>query len=214
MQSLISLDEKVFSWFNSAIGLSPILDWLIKILSVYAVYTVPFIILFFWFRPVPPRRSPSGHLRGAEEKTQTYELEKIRIFLINLFVSVIISWQGIATIIGKWINRPRPDTFAGTKEILFHPPTYSFPSDHALFFAFITAYLYLNGYKKMGNIALIITLLVSLSRVSGGFHWPGDIVAGWMLGTILAYLFYLIRKPMEKYIARPIIGVLKRIKLA
>ncbi|EKD94268.1 MAG: PAP2 superfamily protein [uncultured bacterium] len=201
MDSLINLDKQVFSWFNSVVGLNQVLDWVIKIISVYTVYMVPFIMLFFWFYPI------SLKLREAS-------LEKIRIFLINLFFSVVISWQGIATILGKWINRPRPDTFAGTKEILFHPPSYSFPSDHALFFAFIAAYLYLNGYKKIGNIVLIVTLLVSISRVIGGFHWPGDILAGWILGALLAYLFYLIKKPMEKYIAGPIIGVLKRIKLA
>ena len=159
MQSLINIDQQVFSWFNSLVGLNQVLDWVIKVVSVYAVYTVPFIMLFFWF------------YKKTEERQN---------FLMNLFISVMISWQIIAKYLGEWINRSRPDTFAGTKEVLFHPPSYSFPSDHALFFAFITAYLYLGGYKKMGNIALAVSISVSLFRVIGGFHWPGDILAGWI----------------------------------
>lgn len=220
MDNLINLDQHIFSWFNSSVGLNQIFDWLIKIIAVYAVYAVPVVMLFFWFKPslslLNSHQTKHIHLRGASGQT--------RIFLINLFVGVIISWQIIAKYLGEWINRPRPETFAGAKEVFFHPPTYAFPSDHALFFAFITTYLYLwglsaeasakAGYIKMANIALVATILISLARITGGLHWPGDVLAGWILGTLLAYVFYLIRKPMEKYISKPIVGVLKRIKLA
>lgn len=215
MNSLINLDQNIFSWLNAWIGINPIFDNLIKIIAVYAVYSVPVLMLYFWFKPAPPRRSPfprayseqAGHLQGGNK-------EQTQRFLMNLFISVMISWQVITRILGEWINRPRPDSFAGTKEVLFHPPSYSFPSDHALFFAFMTTYLYLGGYKRIANIALVITILVSVFRVVGGFHWPGDILAGWLGGVLLAYLFYKIQKLVEKYISVQLIWLAKKMRLA
>src|SRR3990167_2383686 len=194
MQNLIDIDQSVFSWFNSLVGVSPILDWKLKFFAVYLIYLVPVLLLFFWFYPTSPR------LRGAREKN-----EKTQLFLLNLLITSVISWQVIARIIGEWINRPRPDTFLGTKELLFHTPTYAFPSDHALFLAFITTFLFLGGYKKMGWIALIATIIISLSRVIIGFHWPLDVLVGWIIGIILAYLFYQLRNLIEKYLSKPLL---------
>ena len=193
MQNLINLDEKIFSWFNSMIEKSPIFDSIIKFSSVYLIYFVPVALLFFWFWK---------------------KNEKNQLFLLNLTITSVISWQVIARIIGMIINRPRPENFAGTKELLFHPPTYSFPSDHALFLAFIAAFLFINGYKKIGWMALTITLIISISRIIIGFHWPGDILVGWILGIALAYFFYQIRKPMEEYIVKPLISIARKIGLA
>lgn len=208
MDSLINLDQNIFYWFNSLVGLSQVLDWIIKVVAVYAVYAVPVVMVYYWFRPTPPRRSPSGHLRGDSES------EKTQKFLMNLLVSVIISWQVIARILGQWINRPRPEIFSGAKEVFFHPPTYAFPSDHALFFAFITTYLYLSGYKKMAGIALAATIIISLARVIGGLHWPGDILAGWLIGGFLAMIFWQLRGWIERWFAYPLLMIAKKLKLA
>lgn len=191
--NLTQLDQNVFSWLNSLAQRNIIIDDVVKVLAVYAVYTVPVVMLFFlWWR--------------SNEKRQK--------FLINLFgSSFLISLMIIAPLIGKWINRPRPFDLPGTHELVFHLPSYSFPSDHALFFAFVTTYLFLFGYKKWGWIALTTTILVSISRVIAGLHWPGDILAGWILGIIFALLFYSIRKPLEKYIINPVYDFLKIIHI-
>ena len=193
MQSLINLDQNIFNYLNFFVGANPVLDFVIKFFAVYLIYFVPLFFLFFWFWK-------------KKEETQKFLLELC-------FVSVI-SWQVIARVIGMLINRPRPSTFLGTKEIFFHPPTYSFPSDHALFLACLTAYLYFSGYKKMGNIALLATILISVSRIIAGLHWPGDVLAGWILGVILAYIFYIFRKYIQKYIANPLYNIAKKLKLA
>lgn len=193
MQYLINLDQNIFYWFNSLLFKSPILDSIIQFFAVYLIYSVPLLLLFFWF------------FRSDDKR---------KSFLLDLTITSVISWQVIARMIGIWINRPRPDTFLSTKELLFHPPTYAFPSDHALFLAFITTFLFLGGYKKMAWVALFITILISLSRIIVGFHWPTDILVGWILGVILAYLFYLIRKPMEKYFSQPLLSIARYLKLA
>lgn len=193
MQSLIQLDQNVFSWLNSLAQRNIIIDDVVKVLAVYAVYLVPIVMLFFlWWRP--------------EEKRQK--------FLINLFgSSFLISLLIIAPLIGKWINRPRPFDFTGTKELVFHLPSYSFPSDHALFFAFVATYLFLFGYQKWGWIVVATAILISIARVIAGLHWPGDILFGWILGILFAYLFYLAKKPLEKYIVNPVYNFLKKMHM-
>jgi len=203
MQSLINIDQNVFSWFNSFIYKNNFLDFVIKILAVYTIYFIPLVFIFFWFYPTSPI------LRGTSKSN-----EKTKKFLIELFLVLVVSWQLIARFIGMLINRPRPASFEGAKELLFHPPTYAFPSDHALFLACITTYLYLSGYPKIGNIALILTILISISRVIAGFHFPGDILAGWIMGAILAYLFYKANKFIQKYFVGPIYNFAKFLKLA
>jgi undecaprenyl-diphosphatase len=193
MQSLIKLDQNVFNWLNSFVGINPVLDLLVKFFAVYLIYFVPFVFLFFWF---------------------WHKTEKVQKFLLELFFVSVVSWQVIARAIGMIIDRPRPSTFLGTKEIFFHPPTYSFPSDHALFLACLTAYLYFSGYKKVANIALVATILVSLARVIAGLHWPGDVLAGWILGIILAFVFFKFNKYIIKYIVNPLYFIAKKIRLA
>lgn len=192
MQSLINLDQNIFGILNSFLGKSEVADLVWKILAVYTIYLVPVLFIFFWFW----------------NKNET-----VQKFLLELFFGSVVSWQIIARILGEWINRPRPSTFLGAKEVLFHPPTYSFPSDHALFLAFLTTYLYFSGYKKMGNVGLIFTIFISIARIIGGFHFPADILAGWILGFILAFLFYKVKKYIQKYFAESFYRLAKLIKL-
>ncbi len=196
MQYLINLDRNIFYTLNSLVHKSTGLDEIIKMLAVYLVYLIPLALVIFWI------------LSAIKKNTEDEN------FLLQIFTFSIISWQVIAAFLGKIINRARPFDYAGAKELVFHLPSYSFPSDHALFLAFITTYLFLGKYNKLGFISLIVTVIVSLARVIGGLHWPLDILGGWVIGALLAYLFYLIRKPFEKYIFLPIISLLRKIKLA
>lgn len=194
MQSLIDLDKQVFNWFNSLIGINSVFDSIIKYIAVYTVYLVPILMLYFFY----------FYFRKDE---------KGRKFMLSIFITSVFCWQVFAGVVGRLINRPRPFDVAGTHELVFHLPSYSFPSDHALFLMFLSVYLYLFGYKKMGLIAIIITVIVSITRIIGGLHWPGDVLVGWILGALLAYFLYLIRKPVEKYISSPLLWLAKKMRL-
>jgi undecaprenyl-diphosphatase len=87
-------------------------------------------------------------------------------------------------------RRSRPDRIAGGVPVARHvpmPSTTSFPSGHsAAAFAFAT------GVGHVLPPAAIplrgLAALVAYSRVHTGVHYPGDVVAGALLGTAVAQL--------------------------
>ncbi len=60
---------------------------------------------------------------------------------------------------------------------------YSFPSSHALRSAGVAVVMGLH-FSGMGWAALPVALLVGWSRVPLGRHYPSDVVAGCVLGTV------------------------------
>lgn len=78
------------------------------------------------------------------------------------------------------------------------PPSYSFPSGHtigSMTLAFVMGYLVLAApwriVWRVTAIALwaIYAVLVGISRVYLGVHWPSDVIASWLLGGALVSLW-------------------------
>lgn len=85
------------------------------------------------------------------------------------------------------IDRPRPFAVVdGLQVIDAKPPTSSFPSGHA---AMAVAGA-VAGARMMPVAAWVLwplALLVAISRVYVGVHWPTDVVAGAVLGFLCAW---------------------------
>jgi undecaprenyl-diphosphatase len=111
-----------------------------------------------------------------------------------LFVVVAVSGGALISNIAKLaFARPRPDLVAHLVEV----QTYSFPSGHATSAA--VTYLTLGALlarmqprKRIKayilGVALVLTLLIGMSRIYLGVHWPSDVPAGWALGAGWAML--------------------------
>ncbi|HYC94183.1 MAG TPA: phosphatase PAP2 family protein [Sphingomicrobium sp.] len=98
----------------------------------------------------------------------------------------------ISTLLKEAFDRPRPDLEHAARVF-----TASFPSGHATLSSvtFLTLGALLarvNADRKaklyfMG-IAIVLTVMVGLSRLYLGVHYPSDIVAGWCIGSAWAVL--------------------------
>jgi undecaprenyl-diphosphatase len=84
-------------------------------------------------------------------------------------------------------HRVRPEAFYG-----FVPPTYSFPSGHALFAAcfygavasILTAEVQDAALRTTVWIAAVLLVLcIGLSRIYLGVHYPTDVLAGYLAGA-------------------------------
>ena len=101
-------------------------------------------------------------------------------------------------IAGAW-DRPRPYLGHPLDAHLYigasHDP--SFPSDHATA-AFAIAVSILLRNRRAGWLAVAMAALLSLSRVVVGTHYPSDVLAGALIGSLAALFFWLpaIRRPL------------------
>jgi undecaprenyl-diphosphatase len=115
--------------------------------------------------------------------------------------TLVASGGGLAasSLLKYTIDRPRPDLVPHGNLIY----TSSFPSGHSMMSAvvyFTLAALVtrlierrrLKGYAL--GVAMILTLLVGVSRVYLGVHWPSDVAAGWAAGAAWALGCWLIAR--------------------
>ncbi|MBI5529957.1 MAG: phosphatase PAP2 family protein [Candidatus Doudnabacteria bacterium] len=63
----------------------------------------------------------------------------------------------------------------------------SFPSDHAASFASIAAPLVI-FFPLLGGVIIIIAIFNGLSRIVLGYHYISDILAGWLVGLLAAWV--------------------------
>jgi undecaprenyl-diphosphatase len=168
---------------NDASGRYGFLSALIIWIGVYTVYTVPIFLIFLWFR-------------GVKE------------LALRAFWAGVVAWLGISNLVGHLYFRARPPIAElGGKELFFHRPTYSFPSDHATLFAALAVTFYLFGYKKLAFWTGVAGLLVSLARVALGFHYPTDILGGILVGGVTAWALWFLRKYVDRFLVQPLLDL-------
>ncbi|OQY47478.1 MAG: hypothetical protein B6242_04985 [Anaerolineaceae bacterium 4572_78] len=64
-------------------------------------------------------------------------------------------------------------------------PKYSFPSGHsARIAAFATSIYFFN--KPLGCLLGILAIIIALARVRIGIHYVADVIAGLILGAVIA----------------------------
>lgn len=112
-------------------------------------------------------------------------------------LATLISGSVVSTVLKLLFNRPRPDLV----EHLDKTFTSSFPSAHAMvsMIAWLTLAAIAVRFVKSRSLrifvlwgAVIIALMIGMTRVYLGVHWPSDVVAGWAMGLSWASFSWLI----------------------
>jgi undecaprenyl-diphosphatase len=130
-------------------------------------------------------------------------LAMIRKTHAALFVLVSVASGVLISQTMKWAYaRPRPDLVPHGAEVF----TASFPSGHSMMAAVV--YLTLGALlaRTLTDravktyvlfFAVLLTVLVGVSRVYLGVHWPTDVLAGWALGGVWALICLLIMQWLQ-----------------
>lgn len=120
-----------------------------------------------------------------------------------LLLAAVGSGMAASQLIKSVVARPRPD-------LVPHLATAydaSFPSGHAMLAA--TAYLTLGALlaraeadratrRYLVAVALVLVVLIGVSRVYLGVHWPTDVLAGWALGAAWSWAAALLAIRLQR----------------
>ncbi|ANT49218.1 phosphatase PAP2 family protein [Mesorhizobium amorphae] len=119
-----------------------------------------------------------------------------------IFVAVA-GGQVLSSLLKAGIDRPRPDLVSH----LVNETSFSFPSGHAM----LSAVTYLTLGSLVARflhgrttkifvlcLAVLTTVLVGISRVYLGVHWPSDVLAGWCAGFAWAMLCWLVARVLQR----------------
>jgi undecaprenyl-diphosphatase len=128
-------------------------------------------------------------------------LEKWRAALFVLFAT--LGGLILSSLLKNLFDRPRPQLVPHLSQVY----TSSFPSGHSMLAA--TVYLTLGSLlmrlapKRRLKfyyllVAMTLTLLVGLSRVYMGVHYPTDVLAGWTAGLVWALLCWLTARTLQR----------------
>lgn len=190
---MLKLDENLLIFLNHLVSQNPYLKKVIEYSASSFIYLVPIFLFFYWF------------WSNSEKK-------KIALFIT---LSGLASWLLINQPLCQFIARERPflNQTLPLKELIFHRPTCSFPSDHlALLSALFFSSFFLKE-KKLGYLFLILALFIGFSRISTGLHYPSDILAGFFVGLFSAFLFLLLKTLIFKYLVNPLYFLAKFLRL-
>ncbi len=118
--------------------------------------------------------------------------------------TALIGGQALGHLAKTAVARPRPEVVPHLVEAL----SASFPSGHSM----MAAVIYLTLAVMLARteprfrirafyitIATLLSLLVGISRLFLGVHWPTDVLAGWVLGAAWALGVWLVARGMARH---------------
>lgn len=151
--------------------------------------------IFAWFK-AHPAAGKALHL-AARGSVATVYLLYLGLLAVLAWHRSPSLWPGLAvpalvfltgTALRAGINRPRPYEALGFQP-LFPKDTQgkSMPSRHCFSAAAIAVTAGMS-FPALGAVLVVLAMVIALSRVLEGVHYPSDVVAGLAYGTVMAGL--------------------------
>ena len=179
IEFLYSIDLAIFYFFNHTLSIGFLDKFFSIITNVNNWYIAYIILLGISFS--------KGGLKG-------------KLAVIVVILLIVVTDQTGYRLLKEYFARPRPcDILSDVLTPLGCTGTYSFPSNHALN-NFAAAIFFYRLFPKLKWILFITALLISISRVYLGLHYPSDILGGAVIGLAFGYLFASGVLYIEKYL--------------
>lgn len=186
---LWQIDLGLFKFLNGLAESSVFLKNFFVAMGIYFIYLIPVVLILFWFY--------SPHAKKAA----------LRVLVPG--VAAIYIGEFLTT----YFKRLRPVLNGSGQELAFHRPTYSFPSDHAMFLLAVTFSFWFFGYKRFAKVLFALSAIVLVARVAIGFHYPSDILSGGVVGFGIAWVFHK-AEPVLKHLYDLVEEIAHKLKLS
>lgn len=170
------MNSTIFFFFYNLAHQSSFFDKLVIFFAVYFPYVVIILAgLFLLFH---------HEVLKAEEPFRVFMEKKREILMV--FFSGILAWI-LAYVLKFLFHVLRPFDAFPQVHSLISESGYSFPSGHATFFMALAVSIFFY-HKKAGCWFMFFALLIGLARIMAGVHFPVDILGGFILGGVVAFL--------------------------
>jgi undecaprenyl-diphosphatase len=180
---LYSIDVAVFRWINEGWS-NPFLDKIFSFITdIHHFYWIIVPLLVYWF---------------------IGDKAKGRWLVLSLFIGVLLSDQIASHVIKFWVERIRPcNALTGVLTPDGPSSSFSFPSSHASNMG-SSMFLLSMAFKPWTPLFVTIALLVGLSRIYLGLHYPSDVFGGYVFGLLIGYMVWQgIEKLKLQFLVKP-----------
>ncbi|MFC2103634.1 phosphatase PAP2 family protein [Bacteroidota bacterium] len=178
MDVFYSIDLVIFYFFNHTIStgfLDKFFSIITNVNNWYIAYLILIGILFF-----------KGGTRG-------------KIAVLGIILLIVATDQMGHRILKELFERARPcNVLSDVITPLGCTGSYSFPSNHALN-NFAAATFFTRLFPSYRIVLFAVALLVAVSRIYLGLHYPSDIIAGAALGILFGFIFAYAAVKLDNY---------------
>ena len=91
----------------------------------------------------------------------------------------------VVQLIKRTVGRPRPSFAIDCRTLVNEPDRFSFPSGHSAA-AMSVAFVYGWAFPPLGVVLIPLAVLIGMSRVCLGVHYPGDVLIGQVIAVLTA----------------------------